>query len=68
MLWSTILKKLATAAIPAIIEFGKKIFDKDSRLDPSMANLDNEDLVGDHLHVGFAIPVTAVKVSQQCIS
>ncbi len=28
MLWSTILKKLATAAIPAIIEFGKKIFDK----------------------------------------
>lgn len=40
-------------------ENGSKIFDANSRLDPSQANLDNDKLTEDHSHFGFAIPVTA---------
>lgn len=61
MLWSTILKKLATAAIPAIIEFGKKIFDKII----SAPEMNDNNTVADIEQIGDALAKLRENILQQ---
>ena len=61
MLWSTILKKLATAAIPTIIEFGKKIFDKII----SAPEMNDNNTVADIEQIGDALAKLRENILQQ---